>query len=90
MKLHVEVNSKGKRGVYALPVNSLDTLWTWACPVCPFRCQDKDKRECQKLADEHQCDYGWCPVPMTPARVKLIGLPHIAEPTKADRARWAR
>lgn len=61
--LHVEVNSKGRRGVYSVPVNSLDSIYEWRCPVCPFRCQDREKAKCQRLADAHRCDYGWCPIP---------------------------
>lgn len=90
MELHVEITSKNqKRGVYLLPVNSLDSIWTWTCMVCPYRCQDVSKSACQKLANAHDCPYGWCTVPMTPERAKLLGRPHIPEPTKEDRRRWS-
>jgi len=35
----------------------------WKCPACLATFRDRDKSDCQKLADAHVCDAGWCPVP---------------------------
>jgi hypothetical protein len=71
----------------------------WSCPDCAYlvdQCEDDPSPEAaraiaQKKADAHECDYGWCPVPITDERLILAAIsPYHFDfvVSAADRERW--
>lgn len=60
------------RRAYKHPINALDFVWEFTCPLCPYRVQGRDRLEVEVFASFHTHHRGpsrpWHPRYLLPPR----------------------
>ena len=64
----------------------------WTCPACGSLVDESEEKSAERRANEHQCEFGWCAVPITAERLAAAecGPRFDFTVTPQNREEWAR